>query len=198
VREQLRQGRQAFIVYPRVEDGDAASGTKAVLAEFERLQPALAPHRLGLLHGRMAADEKDRAMAAFRANRLQALVATSVVEVGLDVPTANVIVIESAESFGLAQLHQLRGRVARSPHPAYCILVATAKTAEARQRLQVLEETRDGFRIAEADLKLRGPGELLGQMQSGVPQFRFGDLARDLELIELARERATELLARQF
>ncbi len=194
VRDQLRQGRQAFVVYPRVEDADLAAGTKAVLAEFERLKTALAPHQLGLLHGRMPAEEKDRVMADFRANRLSALVATSVVEVGVDVPNANVMVIESAESFGLAQLHQLRGRVARSPHPAYCILVAAAKTAEARQRLQVLAETNDGFRIAEADLALRGPGELLGQAQSGLPQFRFGDLAQDFALIEQARQLAARLL----
>ncbi len=197
VRDQLRQGRQAFVVYPRVEDADLAAGTKAVLAEFERLKNALAPHRVGLLHGRMPAEEKERTMADFRANRLPALVATSVVEVGVDVPNANVMVIESAESFGLAQLHQLRGRVARSPHPAYCILVAAAKTAEARQRLKVLEETNDGFRIAEADLALRGPGELLGQAQSGLPQFRFGDLARDFALIEEARQLATTLLDRE-
>lgn len=197
VRDQLRRGRQAFVVYPRVEDADLAAGTKAVLAEFERLKTALAPHRVGLLHGRLGADEKDRTMADFRANRLSALVATSVVEVGVDVPNANVMVIESAESFGLAQLHQLRGRVARSPHPAYCILVAAAKTAEARQRLKVLEETNDGFRIAEADLTLRGPGELLGQAQSGLPQFRFGDLARDIALIEEARQLAAGLLVEQ-
>lgn len=198
VRDQLRQGRQAFVVYPRVEDADLSTGTKAVLAEFERLKTALAPHRVGLLHGRLGADEKDRTMADFRANRLSALVATSVVEVGVDVPNANVMVIESAESFGLAQLHQLRGRVARSPHPAYCILVAAAKTAEARQRLKVLEETNDGFRIAEADLTLRGPGELLGQAQSGLPQFRFGDLARDFALIEDARQLAAGLLVGQL
>jgi len=195
VRDQLRQGRQAFIVYPRVEDADPALGVKAVLAEFERLQTALAPHRVGLLHGRLGAEEKDRVMAAFRANRLQALVTTSVIEVGVDVPNACVMVVENAESFGLAQLHQLRGRVARSPYPAYCILVAAAKTAEARERLRMLEETTDGFRIAEADLRLRGPGELLGQAQSGLPAFRFGDLATDLALVEQARVLARDWLA---
>jgi ATP-dependent DNA helicase RecG len=168
---------------------------KAVLAEFERLQTALAPHRVGLLHGRLGAEEKDRVMAAFRVNRLRALVTTSVIEVGVDVPNASVMVVENAESFGLAQLHQLRGRVARSPHPAYCILVAAAKTVEARERLRVLEETTDGFRIAEADLRLRGPGELLGQAQSGLPAFRFGDLATDLALVERARALARDWLA---
>lgn len=197
VRDQLARGRQAFIVYPRVEDADPAAGAKAVLAEFERLQAVLAPHRLGLLHGRLNAEEKEHVMAEFRANRLRALVSTSVVEVGVDVPNANVMVIENAEQFGLAQLHQLRGRVARSPHPAYCILVAAAKTPEARERLRVLETTTDGFRIAEADLRLRGPGELLGQAQSGLPAFRFGDLSRDLVLIEQARALAREWLERE-
>lgn len=197
VRDQLARGRQAFIVYPRVEDADPAAGAKAVLAEFERLQAALAPHRLGLLHGRLSAEEKERVMADFRANRLRALVSTSVVEVGVDVPNANVMVIENAEQFGLAQLHQLRGRVARSPHPAYCILVAAAKTPEARERLRVLETTTDGFRIAEADLHLRGPGELLGQAQSGVPAFRFGDLSHDLVLVEQARVLAREWVERE-
>jgi ATP-dependent DNA helicase RecG len=197
VRDQLARGRQAFIVYPRVEDADPAAGAKAVLAEFERLQAALAPHRLGLLHGRLSPEEKERVMADFRANRLGALVSTSVVEVGVDVPNANVMVIENAEQFGLAQLHQLRGRVARSPHPAYCILVAAAKTPEARERLRVLETTTDGFRIAEADLRLRGPGELLGQAQSGLPAFRFGDLGSDLVLVEQARVLAREWVERE-
>ncbi len=195
VRAQLRQGRQAFVVYPRVEEADPVAGVKAVLAESERLRATLAPHRVGLLHGRLSAEEKARVMAAFRANHLQVLVTTSVIEVGVDVPNASVLVVENAEGFGLAQLHQLRGRVARSPHPAYCILVAAAKTPEARERLRVLEETTDGFRIAEADLRLRGPGELLGQAQSGLPRFRFGDLAGDLILVEQARALAREWLA---
>ncbi len=197
VRAQLARGRQAFIVYPRLEETDPVAGLKAVLTECERLRAALAPHRVGLLHGRLSAEDKARVMAEFRANRVQALVCTSVVEVGVDVPNANVMVIENAESFGLAQLHQLRGRVARSPHPAYCILVAAARTAEARERLRVLEETTDGFRIAEADLRLRGPGELLGQAQSGAPAFRFGELETDLALIEQARALARDWLARE-
>ena len=131
-------------------------------------------------------------MAAFRARTLQALLATSLIEVGLDVPNATIMLIENAEQFGLAQLHQLRGRIGRGAHESYCILVAAAKTGEARQRLKVLEQTNDGFRIAEEDLKLRGPGELLGQQQSGLPEFRFGDLATDLPLILQARQVAAE------
>ena len=132
-------------------------------------------------------------MAAFRAGRLQVLVATSLIEVGVDVPRATVMVVENAEQFGLAQLHQLRGRIGRGSQNSFCILVAAARSKEARQRLRVLEETTDGFRIAEADLKLRGPGELLGREQSGLPRFRFGDLSEDLDLIELARQVAERL-----
>ena len=133
-------------------------------------------------------------MAAFRANRVHVLVATSIIEVGVDLPNATVMLIENAERFGLAQLHQLRGRVGRGAHESYCILVADIKTEAARQRLQVLEETADGFRIAEADMNLRGPGELLGQQQSGLPPFRFGDLSRDVALIERARRLAKQVL----
>ena len=124
--------------------------------------------------------------------QLQVLLATSLIEVGVDVPNATVMLIENAEQFGLAQLHQLRGRIGRGAHESYCILVATAKTREARQRLRVLEQTTDGFRIAEEDLQLRGPGELLGQQQSGLPRFRFGDLATDLPLVLQARQVAAD------
>ena len=195
IRQKLAEGRQAYVVYPRVEDADLKTGMKAVLQEFERLQRVFAPYRTGLLHGRLNADEKERVMAGFRANRIQVVVATSVVEVGLDVPNATVMLVENAESFGLAQLHQMRGRIGRGAHDAYCILLASAKTAEARQRLQVLAQTNDGFRIAEADLRLRGPGELLGQQQSGLPRFRFGDLATDEELIERARGLAAQVIS---
>ncbi|MHB9007708.1 MAG: ATP-dependent DNA helicase RecG [Limisphaerales bacterium] len=194
VREQLAEGRQAYIVYPRVEEGDLQTGMKAVKAEHTCLRAELAPFEVGLLHGRLASDDKDAVMEAFRANRIQTLIATSVIEVGVDVPNATVMVIENAESFGLAQLHQLRGRIGRGEHPSHCILVAAAKTEEARERLQVLADTTDGFQIAEADLQLRGPGELLGQQQSGLPRLRFGNLARDLVLIDRARGLASQLL----
>ena len=132
-------------------------------------------------------------MSAFRARDIQVLLATSLIEVGVDVPNATIMLVENAELFGLAQLHQLRGRIGRGAHDSYCILVAAAKSKEAHTRLRVLEETTDGFRIAEADLKLRGPGELLGQQQSGLPRFRFSDLAADLELIQQARRLAAQL-----
>src|SRR5207244_5948963 len=162
-------------------------GIKAVTKEFDTLQHALKPFRVGLMHGRLNARVKEEVMSAFRANKVQVLLTTSLIEVGVDVPNATVMLIENAEQFGLAQLHQLRGRIGRGAHASYCILVAAARSQEARERLRVLEETTDGFRIAEADLKLRGPGELLGQEQSGMPRFRFGDLAKDVSLVERAR-----------
>lgn len=195
VREKLAAGRQAYVVYPRVEDGDLKTGVKAVKAEHAQLAGILAPYQVALLHGRLPTGEKEAVMAAFRANEAQVLVATSVIEVGVDVPNATVMVIENAESFGLAQLHQLRGRIGRGAHESHCVLVAGARTEEARERLRVLEETSDGFRIAEADLRLRGPGELLGREQSGTPRFRFGDLTSDLALIEEARTFARHLLS---
>jgi len=187
VQSQLAEGRQAYVVYSRVEDTGSQGDIKAVTKEFDSLRKALAPVRIGLLHGRLRPREKEEVMSAFRAKAVQVLLATSLIEVGVDVPNATVMLIENAEQFGLAQLHQLRGRVGRAAQNAYCILVASARSKEARKRLQVLEQTTDGFQIAEADLKLRGPGELLGQEQSGVPKFSFGDLTTDLELLHLAR-----------
>ncbi len=194
VSKKLNEGRQAYVVCPRIDNGDTADGIAAVMREFESVQRTLAPHKVGVLHGRLGAAEKQLVMDQFRSGILKVLVATSVIEVGVDVPNATVMVIENAEMFGLAQLHQLRGRIRRGPHEAYCILVASARTKEARERLRVLEETVDGFRVAEEDLKLRGPGEMLGVAQSGAPAFRFGDLARDLRIIEDARVRAARLV----
>ncbi|MGA2865675.1 MAG: ATP-dependent DNA helicase RecG [Verrucomicrobiota bacterium] len=193
IREKLGQGRQAYVVCPRVEDS-GANGVKAVTRELANVRQALAPFRAGLLHGRLKPKDKQAVMAGFRAGALQVLLATSLIEVGLDVPNATIMLVENAEQFGLAQLHQLRGRIGRGAHDSYCILVAAAKGKEGRQRLKVLEETTDGFRIAEADLKLRGPGELLGQQQSGAPRFRFGDLSTDWELVKQARDLAAQLV----
>jgi ATP-dependent DNA helicase RecG len=196
VRQKLGEGRQAYIVYPRIEEGELRTGLKAVTQEFEKLSKALAPYRVGLLHGRLKNEEKETVMRAFVAGQLHALLATSVIEVGVDVPNATVMLIENADQFGLAQLHQLRGRIGRGTHESYCILVGEARTGEARQRLRVLEATTDGFRIAEEDLRLRGPGEFLGVAQSGLPPFQFGDLTRDRELIDRARKLAADHLRR--
>jgi len=196
IREKLSAGRQAYVVYPRVEDS-GAKGLKAVVTEFENLKKLLAPFRVGLLHGRLKSAEKENVMAEFRTNKIHVLLSTSLIEVGVDVPNATVMLIENAEHFGLAQLHQLRGRIGRGAHESFCILISDAKNAEARERLKILEETNDGFKIAEADLKLRGPGELLGRDQSGMPDFRFGDLAEDLDLIRQARGLAAKYLGRE-
>ena len=193
IREKLAAGRQAFVVYPRVEDA-GAKGLKAVVTEFENLKKTLAPFRTGLLHGRLKPAEKEKTMAEFRAHAIHVLLSTSLIEVGVDVPNATVMLVENAEHFGLAQLHQLRGRIGRGAHESFCILISDAKNPEARGRLKILETTTDGFKIAEADLKLRGPGDLLGREQSGLPDLRFGDLAEDLDLIRQARE----LVAKNF
>ncbi|MCL4177171.1 MAG: ATP-dependent DNA helicase RecG [Verrucomicrobia bacterium] len=193
VRQKLDEGRQAFFVYPRVEEDDGDT-VKTVVAEHRRIARELAPHSVGMLHGQMPPAERDRIMTAFRRGDLKALVASSVIEVGLDVPNATLMVIENAERFGLAQLHQLRGRIGRGAHQSYCVLVADLRRPETRQRLAILAETHNGFRVAEADLQLRGPGEFLGQSQSGLPPFRFANLATDLELVESARARVRQTL----
>jgi ATP-dependent DNA helicase RecG len=188
IREKIAAGRQAYVVYPRVDAADTDKDIKAVTKDFENVQRALSPFKAGLLHGRIKAADKEKTMADFRANKIQALVATSLIEVGVDVPNASVMLIENAEHFGLAQLHQLRGRIGRGAHESFCILISDAQHEDAQSRLKILEETNDGFKIAEADLKLRGPGELLGQQQSGAIKLRFGSLAEDLHLIRQARE----------
>lgn len=194
LQEKLTEGRQAYIVYPRVEENESDKEVKAVKGEFHKLALSLAPFKTGLLHGRLSSEEKDKVMTDFRDNKLQCLVATSVIEVGVDVPNATVMVIENAEQFGLAQLHQLRGRIGRGAHDSHCILLARLKTDEAKQRMKVMEETTDGFRIAEADLELRGPGDLLGRTQSGLPPFKFANLIQDLPLVEQARQLAAQRL----
>jgi ATP-dependent DNA helicase RecG len=194
IRDKLSGGRQAYVVYPRVEVADTEQDIKAVTKEFKNVEKALDPFKIGLLHGRLKAAEKEKVMTAFRLNQLQVLVATSLIEVGVDVPNATVMLIENAEHFGLAQLHQLRGRIGRGAHESFCILISNAKNAEAQSRLRILEQSNDGFKIAEADLSLRGPGELLGQQQSGLPDLRFGNLATDLNLIRQARDLVAKVM----
>jgi ATP-dependent DNA helicase RecG len=194
IREKLAAGRQAYVVYPRVDVADTINDLKAVTLEVENVRRALAPFRVGLLHGRLKPAEKEAVMAEFRANTVQVLVATALIEVGVDVPNATIMLVENAERFGLAQLHQLRGRIGRGAHESHCILIAGVKTRDARERMLVLEETNDGFEIAEADLKLRGPGELLGRDQSGLADLRFGRLTDDLDLVRQARDLAAKLL----
>jgi ATP-dependent DNA helicase RecG len=192
IRKKISGGRQVYVVYPRVEVADVERDIKAVTREFDNIRRALAPYKVGLLHGRIKPSEREQVVAAFRTNQISALVATSLIEVGVDVPNATVMLIENAEHFGLAQLHQLRGRIGRGAHESFCILISGAQNDGARSRLQILEAANDGFKIAEADLKLRGPGELLGQQQSGAMKLRFGNLVEDLNLIRQARELVLE------
>ena len=195
LRREIEAGRQVYVVYPLVEETDKLAA-KAATAEFEKWRTLLAPHACGLLHGRLKPDEKDAAMRAFASGETKALVATTVIEVGIDVPNATVLLVENAERFGLAQLHQLRGRVGRGAHTSYCVLMPGEDTPEAREKLAVLERTRDGFAVAEADLRLRGPGDLLGTAQTGLPPLRLGDLFRDAALLQAARDEAEALFAR--
>jgi ATP-dependent DNA helicase RecG len=188
VRDQVRQGRQAFVVYPLVEESEKLE-LKAATEEFLVLQEHVFPDlRLGLIHGQMPGEEKDRVMRDFADGALHVLVATTVIEVGIDVPNATVMVIEHAERFGLSQLHQLRGRVGRGAEESFCILLSAQ--AEARERLRIFASTEDGFRIAEEDMRLRGQGDLFGARQSGVPGFRFARLEDDEALLARAREEA--------
>ena len=196
LKTQLQAGRQAYIVYPLIDESEKLEA-KAAAAEFARWQELLAPMRCELLHGRVPPEEKDAIMGRFRRGETQALVATTVIEVGIDVPNANLMLIESAERFGLAQLHQLRGRIGRGAHKSYCILLSSKlEEPEAREKLEVLCAHHNGFEIAEADLRLRGPGDLLGTAQSGLPPIRIGDLLADTDLMVLAREQAQAILAR--
>jgi ATP-dependent DNA helicase RecG len=190
---QIAEGRQAYVIYPLVEDSEKIDA-KSVKAEFERLKTVLPQARLGLLHGQLRGDEKEQVMTDFRAGKIQVLLATSVVEVGVDVPNATIMLIENAERFGLAQLHQLRGRIGRGEHPSYCVLVGEPKSLEGWQRLKIMEETCDGFRIAEEDFKIRGPGNIFGTEQSGLPPLRFASLERDFNLLSDARTGADRLI----
>lgn len=195
IRRQVEAGHQAYIVYPLVEESEAVTA-RAASNEVERLRKtSLAGLEIGLLHGQLTAAEKDRVMEDFAAGRLHVLVTTTVIEVGVDVPNASVMVVENAERFGLAQLHQLRGRVGRGSVQAYCLLIGNPSTPSGKQRLHIIRQTNDGFALAEADLKLRGPGELLGTRQSGLSELRIADLVEDLPLLEEAARLARSILA---
>jgi len=194
VRQALAGGQQAFLIYPLVSPSPDLELTAAEDAYRELSAGPLRDVSLGLIHGQMPARKKEAVMAEFRAGRIQALVASSVVEVGLDVATANVMVVQHAERFGLAQLHQLRGRIGRGRENATCLLVASPRSPLARQRLEVLARTADGFKIAEEDLRLRGPGEFFGTRQHGLPELKVADLIDDFELLRMARRDAAQIV----
>lgn len=192
VRKQVKEGRQAFVICPLIEESEAISAQAAVV-EYERLSGQVFPDlRLGLLHGRLSPADKDAVMESFRAGKLDILVSTTVIEVGIDIPNATVMLVESADRFGLSQLHQLRGRVGRGKEQSYCMLLAENPSDVGRERLDIIENTQDGFMLAEADLKLRGPGEFFGTRQSGLPDLRMAKMS-DVALLEMARNEAVRL-----
>src|SRR5437660_2322 len=210
LRKQVTAGRQAYVVYPVIEGvpsdqpemefmgaTTSKSGLKAAMHMYEELRKKIFPSlRVGLLHGRLSPDEKDEAMRNFQAGKIDVLVSTTVIEVGVDVPNATVMVVEHAERFGLAQLHQLRGRIGRGSAKSYCVLMTGGKVSpEADQRLDAMVRTQNGFEIAELDLQLRGPGEFFGTKQAGMPSLRLANLVRDRELLEIAKAEAQKLVA---
>lgn len=192
IKHEVEAGRQAYVVYPLIEESETLSA-KAATIEAEKLQNEVFPQfKIGLLHGKLKNDEKEQVMADFKNKKYDILVSTTVVEVGVDVPNATVMVIENAERFGLSQLHQLRGRVGRNDLQSYCVLVTASKSQETRERLNIMTQTNDGFVIAEKDLQLRGPGEFLGTRQSGLPDLIISDIVRDAKILELARNEAID------
>ncbi|MDR1327771.1 MAG: ATP-dependent DNA helicase RecG [Heliobacteriaceae bacterium] len=194
IKREVKAGRQAYVVYPLIEESETLSA-KAATIEAERLQKDVFPQfKVGLLHGKLKNSEKDEVMRDFKDKKYDILVSTTVVEVGVDIPNATVMLIENAERFGLSQLHQLRGRVGRSDLQSYCILHSSTRSQETRERLNIMAETNDGFVIAEKDLQLRGPGEFLGTRQSGLPDLIISDIVRDAKILELARNEAIEFL----
>jgi ATP-dependent DNA helicase RecG len=195
VREEVAAGRQVFVVCPLVEDS-AKLEVKSATAEYERLRSVYPDLRLGLLHGQMRPADKETVMHQFRAGELDVLVATTVIEVGIDVPNATMMVIEDADRFGLSQLHQLRGRVGRGEHPSMCLLIAEPSTADAEERIAAMVATTDGFRLAEEDMRIRGQGTVFGARQSGLTDLRLADLLRDVEVLAAARREAFALVRR--
>lgn len=198
VRQQLEKGRQAYVIYPRLQEQESELELKAATQEYQRLQTMFNPFKVALLHGNLSTAQKLSTLKQFQSNQIQLLVCTSVVEVGIDVPNATVMVINNAERFGLASLHQLRGRIGRGPYPAYCILVTSTTKPETWARLKALEKLQDGFKVAELDLQLRGPGELVGRLQSGFPDLKFFEFHRDLLIAEKAKEFAKLLLEKNY
>ena len=191
---EIHKGRQAYIVYPLVEESEKIDLKNAV-EEYEKLQKRFPDFKLGLIHGRLSFSEKQEVMSEFLNGELQILVSTTVIEVGVDVPNASMMIVEHAERFGLSQLHQLRGRVGRGEYKSYCVLILSGGfSEESLSRLSIMEKTSDGFKIAEADLEIRGPGEFLGTRQSGLPEFRVASLVRDGRLLQQAKESAIKLI----
>jgi ATP-dependent DNA helicase RecG len=196
VKREIDAGRQAYVVYPVIEESETQA-MKAAQKEHEHLSKEVFPDlAVGLMHGRLGSDEKEAVMQRFKEGQTKILVSTTVIEVGVDVPNASVMVIEQAERFGLSQLHQLRGRVGRGAAQSYCMLVTDKMNDTARERIRTLVDSTDGFFIAEMDLKLRGPGEFFGTKQSGLPSLRVANILRDAEILQIARREAVDFVAK--
>lgn len=194
IRREIAQGRQAYVIFPLIEESEKLD-VRAAVEEHQRLSDVIFPEfQVGLLHGRMSSADKDAALNAFRDNQTQIIVSTTVIEVGVDVPNATVMLIENAERFGLSQLHQLRGRVGRGSQKSFCFLMSSSTNQDSQQRLAVLEQSQDGFFISEMDMRFRGPGEVLGTRQSGLPDFALASLVEDQEVLNLARDAAEKIM----
>ena len=195
IKREVSRGKQAYVVYPLVEESEKLEELKAATSMAEHIQKDVFPElRVGLLHGQMKSIEKQEVMSRFNVRELDILVATTVIEVGIDVPNATLMIIENAERFGLAQLHQLRGRVGRGSDKSYCYLVATPKTDDSYRRIQMMVRSNNGFEIAEEDLNIRGPGEFFGTRQSGIPTFKIANIISDATLLEAAKKEAMLLV----
>jgi ATP-dependent DNA helicase RecG len=192
--KELAKGRQAYVICPLIEESEKLDVQNAIDVHASLMTYFEGRYQIGLMHGRLNADEKDAVMKAFSQNELQVLVSTTVVEVGVNVPNATLMVIYDAERFGLAQLHQLRGRVGRGSEQSYCILLANPKTEIGKERMQIMTETNDGFVLSEKDLELRGPGDFFGRKQSGVPEFKLADMVHDYRTLETARNDAAAMI----
>lgn len=195
VEKELKQGRQAYIICPLIEESDKLDVQNAIDVYSMLSDIFRGKWNVGLMHGKLHSDEKDQVMREFSANHCQILVSTTVVEVGVNVPNATIMVIYDADRFGLSQLHQLRGRVGRGEHQSFCILMADPKSETGKERMRIMSETNDGFELSEKDLELRGPGDFFGKKQSGMPEFKVADMVHDYRALETARQDAANLVA---
>lgn len=194
VDKELKKGRQAYIICPLIEESDKLDVQNAIDVHSMLTEAYRGKWSIGLMHGKLASDEKDQVMRDFTANEVQILVSTTVVEVGVNVPNATIMVIYDADRFGLSQLHQLRGRVGRGEHQSFCVLMADPKSETGKERMRIMSETTDGFELSEKDLELRGPGDFFGKKQSGMPEFKVADMVHDYRALETARKDAAELV----
>jgi ATP-dependent DNA helicase RecG len=198
IRDEIKNGRQVYVVCPLVEESEKIEAQSAVETEIKLKEKYFREFRVGLLHGKMSSKEKDEIMHHFKEGSIDVLVSTTVIEVGVNVPNATVMIVENADRFGLAQLHQLRGRVGRGVHKSYCYLISEAKSEEARNRMKIMTNTNDGFIIAEKDMEMRGTGEFFGTRQHGLPELKMADIIRDIEVLKETRDLSREIIDNNY